>query len=594
MKLSKKRKLALALILLIVITLISSYIFLSNNKEYKDISYTKFIDHVEKGNIEKVNLGGNAKITGEFKDGTLFTTDNPRTENFKETLLMSGIYVEEAENNATVKDIITFIFLIGGFGAVAFFLNKNSSKQAQKEMTQMSVIDNANDKPAELNFDDIAGNEEAKESLKELVDFIKTPEKYDKYGARMPRGVMLYGPPGTGKTLLAKALAGEAHVPFFAVSGSDFIQVYAGLGASRIRGLFKKAREVGKCVIFIDEIDALGKKRRGGLSGGGSDESDRTLNALLTEMSGFEGNEGIIVIAATNRIDTLDEALLRPGRFDRQIEVGLPDINARYKILKLHSKNKPIGNDVDLKKVAYQTVYFSGAKLESLMNESAMLAAKNNDNNISMTHIDKAFYTVIAGEEKKDRSTIRAEERKVTAYHEAGHALITKLVAPENKVTKITIIPSTKGAGGFSMNIPPDKMYQTKDDIKNNIMVALGGRAAEEIIFGKNKITTGASNDLQRVTEMSLAMISRFGMDEEAGLINYEIALGNNLGSNAYVMDRTKVLISELYQYVTGLIFDNKKALEDIADNLLQYETIDEDQLDDILQSHNMLIAEEC
>ncbi len=303
--------------------------------------------------------------------------------------------IDVVENKSLIPvQIITVILLLLGVGILAYFTNQNYTKQAEKEMALMSEIHTENSANGKITFEDVAGNQEAKESLKELVDFIQYPEIYSKYGgARLPRGVLLYGPPGTGKTLLAKALAGEANVPFYPVSGSDFIQVYAGLGASRIRELFKKAKEDGKSVIFIDEIDALGKKRKGSNSNS-SEEGDRTLNALLTEMSGFKGNEGIIVIAATNRIDTLDEALLRPGRFDRQIEIGLPDVNARYSILELHSKNKPLSPEVDLKKLATETVYFSGAKLENLMNESAIIAARDKDKNINNKHIDRAYYKV--------------------------------------------------------------------------------------------------------------------------------------------------------------------------------------------------------
>ncbi|RKD31460.1 ATP-dependent zinc metalloprotease FtsH [Thermohalobacter berrensis] len=582
MKLNKKSKIGIALFLFLIVIGIATYIYINNNQEYDEISYKKFMTMVEGGKVDKVFLSNSPKIKGKLKDGTYFITDNPRTEDFKERLLMFGTTVEETEGNSTAKDILMSLLFLGSFGAIAYFMSRNSSRQAQKEITQMSKIDSDTNNDSRITFEDVAGNEEAKESLKELVDFIINPEKYSRYGARMPRGVLLYGPPGTGKTLLAKALAGEANVPFFAVTGSDFIQVYAGLGASRIRSLFKKARQVGKCVIFIDEIDALGKKRRG-LGNGGSDESDRTLNALLTEMSGFKENEGIIVIAATNRIDTLDEALLRPGRFDRQIEVGLPDVNGRYKILKLHSKNKPLSDDVDLKKVAYETVYFSGAKLENLLNESAMIAAKNNEEKIKMKHIDKAFYTVIAGEEKKDRSSILQEDKRITAYHEAGHALITKLMSPENRVTKITIIPSTKGAGGFSMNIPPDKMYQTKKDIKNNIMIALGGRAAEEIIFGEEKITTGASNDLKKATQMMLSMVGKFGMDEETGLLDYEVIIGNK--ANNYVLKRSKELMKKLYDKTKQLLKDNKDTLDKIANTLLEKETIDEEELELLIKA---------
>ncbi|AFS77988.1 cell division protease-like protein [Gottschalkia acidurici 9a] len=582
MKISKK--VIACVIILGVIISSSIYFYKTNQSKYSDITYKKFLSEIKKENVEEVSLSEGSKVKGKLKDGKYFKTDNPRTEGFKEKLLMSNVKVIEPNDNSILNNTVILIVTLAGISGILYATRKNTSKQAEKEMSQMSDIESSEGTTGKLKFDDIAGNEEAKDSVKELVDFIKNPDKYERYGARMPRGVLLYGPPGTGKTLLAKALAGEAEVPFFAVTGSDFVEVYTGLGASRIRNLFKKARQKGKCVIFIDEIDALGKKRKDGPSGG-SDEGDRTLNALLTEMSGFKGNEGIIVMAATNRIDTLDEALLRPGRFDRQIEIGLPDINARHKILELHSKDKPVSENVDFRQIAYQTVYFSGAKLESLMNESAMLAAKHNDTEINMNHIDRAFYTVIAGEEKKDRSSISLEEKKITAYHEVGHALMTKLTSPKNRVTKISIIPSTKGIGGFSMNIPQDKMYHTKKDIENNIMVALGGRAAEEIKFGKDDITTGALNDLQKTTDMAMSMVGKFGMDEEIGLLNYEVVLGSNLGSNSYIIERTKVIIKELYDRTLKTLKENEILLENVTSKLLEKETLNEDELNEMFEN---------
>lgn len=577
------RKIKLLLVLVIFVAMISSiYSYTNNNRKYKEIPYKLFLIHVEKGLVDEVQLRDKAKLTGKLKNGEYFITDNPRTENFKEQLLLYNVKVKEGVTNTVLSQGISFILLLSGIGILAYLIN-NNSKQAEKEMATMSKIDTDDLSLGRTTFDDVAGNEEAKESLKELIDFIKNPERYDKYGARLPRGVLLYGPPGTGKTLLAKAVAGEAKVPFYPVSGSDFIQVYAGLGASRIRELFKKAKEDGKSVIFIDEIDSLGKKRKGSNSHGGSEEGDRTLNALLTEMSGFKGNEGIIVMAATNRIDTLDEALLRPGRFDRQIEVGLPDINARLAILKLHSKNKPISKDVDLRKVALETVYFSGAKLENLMNESAMIAARRRDRSITMEHINKAYYNVLVGEEKKDRSSISIEDKEITAYHEAGHALVAKKLSILNRVTKVSIIPSTKGMGGFSLNIPPDKMYQTKKDIIINIMIALGGRAAEEIIFGKDNITTGASSDLQKATEMTLSMIGSYGMDEEVGLINYDVFLNSNLNTDVSLMERTKEILESFYIETKELIKQNRKYLDRVANVLLEKETLNEEELNEIL-----------
>jgi len=363
--------------------------------------------------------------------------------------------------------------------------------------------------------------------------------------------------------------------------------MYVGVGASRIRSLFTQARKAGKCIIFIDEIDAIGKKRDA--SGvGGNDERDQTLNALLTEMSGFHENHGIVVIAATNRLDILDDALLRPGRFDRHIEIGLPDANAREQILRLYAKNKPIDEKVSLRKLAEQTIYFSGAKLESLLNEAAIFAARRNGAKIHQKDIDQAFYTVIAGAEKKDRSGISKVERAITAYHEAGHALVTKLIAKENRVTKVTIIPSTKGAGGFSMNIPPDKMYETKAEMENQIKISLAGRVAEELIFGENEITTGASSDIQKATRVLKQYMERFGMSKKLGLLNYDEIFGQ--GYHRIVdeerLNEYKQRMAMFYEETKELMIQNKEYLESIAEALLKKETLSEEEIDEILKEH--------
>ncbi len=566
-----------------LISLLSSIVYFKwmGKKDVKHLSYNAFITAVNKGKVDTVYLVDEPKIKGKLKEGIYFITDNPRTENFKELLLKNNIAVEESKGNSFIMNSIGFIGLIVLLGGISVFLSKQTWKQTSREFSKMSDMEAMDQGDIHVMFSNIAGNEEAKESVMDLVDFLKNPGKYAKYGARIPRGVILYGPPGTGKTLLAKALAGEAGVPFYAVSGSDFIQIYAGLGAGRIRSLFKKARENGKCVIFIDEIDALGK-RRDGLNG--NDETDRTLNALLTEMSGFNNNDGIIVIAATNRLDILDEALLRPGRFDRQIEVGLPDINARREILKLHSLQKPLAPDIDLGALAQQTVYFSGAKLESLLNEAAILAAKQNAEKIELNHIDKAFYIVVAGEEKKDKSTITALDKEITAYHEAGHVLMAKLLAPENKVTKVTIIPSTKGAGGFCMNIPPDKMYRSKIDMINSIKIALGGRAAEELIFGDENITTGACNDIERGTEIILAMIKRFGMNKKVGILNYDMVYGSRgSGIDGPILEECKMMMESFYENTKNILKQNIQALENIVKQLLVKETLNEEEIDRLI-----------
>lgn len=577
---SSKKNMVISLVVIVVLIFITGFLVYNNNfkEPVIQISYTEFMKKVENDQINSISISDSSQLKGELKDGQQFVTDNPRIDGFKENMLMNNIKVEEVNGQYSVGQIILGIISIGAFVGIAIYMSKNNSQQVSKEYNKMSDIDTSTEQESNIRFSNIAGNEEAKENIMELVDFIKNPKKYEKYGARMPKGIILYGPPGTGKTLMAKALASEAGVGFLAVSGSDFVQVYAGLGAGRIRSLFKKAKEKGKCVIFIDEIDAIGKKRdRGGL--GGSDESDRTLNALLTEMSGFKGNEGIIVIAATNRLDILDEALLRPGRFDRQIEVGLPDLKARYEILKLYSKGRPIKENLSLKGIAEQTVYFSGAKLENLMNEAAINAARENSESISEYHIDKAFYTVIAGDEKKDRSNIKNLDKKITAYHEAGHTVVTKLLCPQNKVTKVTIIPSTKGAGGFSMNIPPDKMYNTKKEMINNIQIALAGRIVEELIFGAENVTTGASNDIQKATEILVSMIKHFGMSEEIGMINYDVLYGSQGGIDGKSAEITKAEMKKLYEETKIIIEDNIELIESIAESLLNKETLNEEDI---------------
>lgn len=573
----KNKYMILFIILAIVLT--SIFIFLFKNNGTESISYNVFIEKLKDGHVKEVKLTDSPQIEVELHNGEMVYTDNPRTENFKEELLLFGVIVEE--EGIGINNIVIFLALLFGLLFFVYYLRGNTSKEAEKEMSNLSNMDNT-DYDSNITFDDVAGNEEAKESLMEMVDFIKNPDVYSKYGARLPRGVLLYGPPGTGKTLLAKALAGEAGVPIFPVSGSDFVEVYAGLGASRIRSLFKKAKEVEKSVIFIDEIDSLGKKRKGNQVSG-SEEGDRTLNALLAEMSGFKENEGTIVVAATNRMDVLDEALLRPGRFDRQIEVQLPDIRAREKILMVHARNKPLSNNVDLKKLAEETVYFSGAKLESLLNESAMLAVKGKQDVITIEHINKAYYKILVGDEKKDRSSLSKKDREITAYHESGHALVAKLVSKDNRVTKVSIIPSTKGMGGFSLNIPPDRMYKSKKEILNEIKVALGGRAAEELIYGEENITTGASSDLEKATKMVLSLIGIYGMDNECGLLNYNVALAMDLKSDVDIVMRASETLESLYMETKEIINKSMDKLDIIAKSLLEKEVLEENEIDEIV-----------
>jgi cell division protease FtsH len=541
----------------------------TSNEEFK--SYTEFLKDISGSAVLTVEVSASPKINVLLKDGTKYLTDNPNSITLKEELLSKGIEVKASNTMPPLQRIPATMLGLSLLSIVIMALR--SSSLSGGKITSLDAVDAQGMAKENFNFNSVAGNEEAKESLNDIVDFLKNPEKYANYGARMPKGVILYGDPGTGKTLLAKAVAGEAGVPFYAVSGSDFVQVYVGVGAGRIRSLFKKAKSHGKAVIFIDEIDAIGKQRDSGKNGG-SDERDQTLNALLTEMSGFSESNGIVVIAATNRLDMLDSALLRPGRFDRHIEVSLPDISAREKILSLHLNNKPI-KDVDIKDLAHKTAYFSGAKLESLANEAAILACKDNSEFITNYHFDKAYSIVLAGYEKVERSSLSEEDRKITAYHEAGHALISMLKLPEEKVSKVTIIPTSKGAGGYTLSLPKDSSYQNLDYLRRRIMVLLGGRAAEEITFGKDKVTTGAFSDLKHTTNMINNMITEYGMGKSLGLLR--LSEMNGIAQNSDVsniIEECRTTVDELYNEVKLTLLDNEAILEEISTQLLHKETL--------------------
>ncbi|WP_330666267.1 ATP-dependent metallopeptidase FtsH/Yme1/Tma family protein [Vallitalea sp.] len=570
-----KNKKLVIIVISVFILITSITMFLSTKKEYEDMTYNEFVNYVEQSLVGEVTIIDDNTLYVKLKDNEkeVYKVPNPLKDGFKEYLLLQDIKVGVGSSSGLEKTFQTVgvgLLLIG----VLWYIRKGSGNNKQVIVdANKNKINNNN----VVNFSNVAGNEEAKDLVGDIIDFIKTPEKYSSMGARMPRGVLLYGPPGTGKTLMAKAVAGEADVPYYAVSGSDFIQMYVGVGASRIRQLFKKAKKSEKAVIFIDEIDAIGKTRAGRASAS-NDERDQTLNALLTEMSGFNDNEGIVVIAATNRIDTLDPALLRPGRFDRQIEIGLPDYNARRDIISLHAKNKPINDTVDIDSIAKDTVYFSGAMLENLMNEAAIITANSNEKSIRKEHIDKAFYTVIAGAEKKDRSNITDKDRQITAYHEAGHALMTKLLLPDNIISKVTIIPSTRGAGGFSMSIPKDKMYQSKKEIISNIKVLLAGRVAEEIIFGEDGVTTGASNDIEKASNLIKDYIVKYGMDDNFGLFNFESAGVNDMA----IIDQCREEIKKAYISAKDILEKNKVYLSRIASMLIKKETIDNNDIEEI------------
>jgi len=538
------------------------------------MEYAAFIEAVEEGRVESAVIGDGAMIHFTFIESEYeFTTNNPRRDDLKEFLLLTGVSVTET----TVSDMnfIQIGFTIALVAGVLLFVQRKSSAvRAGGGINPVTVSAGEGEKLC--GFDIVAGNIEAKESVKDIVDYLREPERFTRYGARMPRGILFHGKPGTGKTLMARAMAGEAGVPFYAVSGSDFVQMYVGVGAARVRDLFRKAREAGRGVIFIDEIDALGKKRSDGING--NDEREQTLNALLTEMQGFSEGTGIVVVAATNRPDTLDEALMRPGRFDRRVEIGLPDVNARKEILKLHAKGKPLHYEIDIEKLARDTVFFSGAMLEGLLNDAAISAARRGGESILPEDITSAYYTALAGSEKKDRSHIREQEREITAWHESGHAIAAVLTNPENRVAKVTIIPSTSGAGGFCVNIPPERMYYTKQELRQQIMVSLAGRCAEELRFGADHVTTGASNDIEKATTTAMQYITKFGM-------------GTGIADRALLKDDRRValecseLVNNLYKQTLELLKKNMHSLKALTDELLEKETVDGDKVQEIIST---------
>lgn len=573
-KLDKRKLIGIipGLVLLIVIT---TGLYIQKSSQLEMIGYTEFLNLLKNKEVSEVNINSSATMKFTLSNGQAYMTDNPRKEGLKEELLLQGIKVNESTETVSVLQyVMSSLFMFGMLGFVFYNVKHGRSKGNTMSLNNQMI----EPKKLEVGFNHIAGNIEAKEQVRDVIDFIQTPEKYHKLGAKMPKGIMLYGPPGTGKTLMAKAIAKEAGVPFFTVSGSDFVQLYVGVGASRVRELFKEARKHEKAVIFIDEIDAIGKKRSANAFQG-NDEKDQTLNALLTEMSGFKDEEGIVVIAATNRIDTLDEALLRPGRFDRHIEIGYPDINAREAIIKLYFKKRPIADEVSSSDLAKQTVFFTGAMLANLINEAAIEAANSGEACITNKHIETAFYTVIAGKEKKDRSNISQLDREITAYHEAGHALVTKLLAPENSVTKVTIIPSTKGAGGFSMNIPKDKFYLNKQELISRIKISLAGRGAEELIFGKDYITTGASNDIEKASGDLREFLLKYGMDEEMGLINMATLTGQDNFMDSKWLEKSQEYMKQFYEETQSILKENEDLLRAIAKALLEKETLNEKEL---------------
>ena len=589
---------------IIFASLMGAYQIISEGKkQYSDLKYSEFLNVVESDQVLQVEIKGN-EITGEFLipsgDGKpeYFKTYGPVGDELLGKLTAKKVnfnFISDQESGflgflvnwgPMIFLIMIMIFFFrqiqaGGKGAMSF--GKSKARMLNKE-------DN------KKNFKDVAGIDESKDEVQEIVDFLKNPKKFTNLGARIPKGILLVGSPGTGKTLLAKAIAGEAMVPFFIISGSDFVEMFVGVGASRVRDLFAQAKKNSPCIVFVDELDAVGRHRGAGL-GGGHDEREQTLNQLLVEMDGFESTEGIIVMAATNRPDVLDPALLRPGRFDRQVVVPRPDVKGREEILKVHTRNTPLSKDVDLKIVARSTPGFSGADIENLVNEAALKAARSDNASLTMDDFEFAKDKVIMGAERKSM-VISDHERKVTAYHEAGHALVAKLTPGTDPVHKVTIIPRGM-ALGLTQQLPAEDKYMlTRDYLLKTIAVLLAGRAAEEIIY--NERTTGAGNDLERATEMARKMVTEWGMSEKVGPIRLaqkegEVFLGKDMSSRTDYGEATslevdseiKQILVAQYNYAINLLKDNEKILHDLANLLLETESVDAKQLDELLGNKN-------
>ncbi len=569
------------------------------NKARNDYTLERFVADLEEKKVREVTVHPNSEVpTGylavEMRNGEdreLYVTDIVEAEKLVRTYGFDPV-VKDVPREGWVLTTLVPIIIVLGVG-VFLFMIVNAQNAAGGSNKMMNVVKSRarlsmGDK--NITFDQVAGLKEEKEELEEIVDFLKEPGKYTRVGARIPKGVLLEGPPGTGKTLLAKAVSGEAGVPFFSISGSDFVEMFVGVGASRVRDLFEEAKKNSPCIIFIDEIDAVARRRGTGM-GGGHDEREQTLNQLLVEMDGFGVNEGIIVMAATNRVDILDPAILRPGRFDRKVAVGAPDVRGREDILKVHAKNKPLAEDVDLEQVAQTTAGFTGADLESLLNEAALNAAKKGKAYVAQEDIKKAFVKVGIGSEKKSR-LISDKEKKITAYHEAGHAILFHLLPDVGPVYTVSIIPTGQGAAGYTMPLPEkDEMFLTRGKMLQEIMVSLGGRIAEEIIF--QDITTGASSDIKKATKVARRMVARFGMSENIGVICYdddddEVFIGRDLAhakshseAVAGEIDReVKAIIDECYAKAREIILKQEEVLHSCARLLLEKEKIGREEFE--------------
>ncbi|MDX1569068.1 MAG: ATP-dependent zinc metalloprotease FtsH [Xanthomonadales bacterium] len=595
------------LVLWIIIAVVLMSVFSSftpRTANQSTLQYSEFVESVHNGQIQAVEIqeeaNGSRVITGEMKDGRKFSTYGPRDDELINDLLSKEVNVRSKplERRSILVDILIswfpFLLLIGlwvffmrqmqggGGGRGAMSFGKSRARLQGEDQVKVT-------------FADVAGVEEAKQEVTELVDFLRDPGKFQRLGGKIPRGVLMVGQPGTGKTLLARAIAGEAKVPFFTISGSDFVEMFVGVGASRVRDMFDQAKKHAPCIIFIDEIDAVGRHRGAGL-GGGHDEREQTLNQLLVEMDGFEGNEGVIVIAATNRPDVLDPALLRPGRFDRQVVVPLPDLRGREQILKVHMRKVPYSSNVDARVLARSTPGFSGADLANLVNEAALFAARENAKDVGMDHFERAKDKLMMGAER--RSMVMSEdEKRLTAYHEAGHAIVGRLVPEHDPVYKVSIIPRGR-ALGITMFLPEeDKYSQSKKALESQLCSLYGGRIAEQLVYGDEKVTTGASNDIERATKIARNMVQRWGLSESMGPIAYsdeeeEVFLGRSVTQHKSTSEETakhidaevRRILDEAYGKATDILKENEEKLHTMAEALMKYETIDESQIDAIME----------
>ncbi|NBT40731.1 MAG: ATP-dependent metallopeptidase FtsH/Yme1/Tma family protein [Alphaproteobacteria bacterium] len=596
---SNLRNLALwVVVALLLIALFNMFSGPMSQQTGSRISYSQFINDAKGGQIAAVKVEGN-QVTGQFKNGQPFTTVAPDNSNYVDQLTQSGVQVEVVpiEESTLLSILISWFPMLLLIGVWIFFMRQMQGgggrggamgfgKSRAKLLTE---------KQGRVLFTDVAGIDEAKEELQEIVEFLKDPQKFQSLGGRIPKGALLVGPPGTGKTLLARAIAGEANVPFFTISGSDFVEMFVGVGASRVRDMFDQAKKNAPCIIFIDEIDAVGRHRGAGL-GGGNDEREQTLNQLLVEMDGFEANEGIILVAATNRPDVLDPALLRPGRFDRQVVVPNPDVLGREQILKVHAKKVPLGPDVELKILARGTPGFSGADLANLINEGALMAARAGKKFVTMNDFEMAKDKVLMGAERRSMA-MTEDEKKLTAYHEAGHALVGIHVKGNDPLHKVTIIPRGR-ALGVTMNLPErDRYGMKKSEMEARLAMMFGGRVAEELIYGEDEVTTGASNDIQQATGMARAMVTEYGMSDKLGRLRYsqnqeEVFLGHSVAKSQNMSEETAKLIDEEVRRIIdeaetkarNVLREHIDQLHLLTDALLEYETLSGAEVDRILR----------